>query len=73
MPLSSNVIVNILLEECKNVDDRCDGYREEIVELVVDIITQERQHSVQGTNIQQRVTERCKESGRFLAARQNKD
>lgn len=73
MPLNSKKIVEILLEECKNVDERCDGYGEEIVELVSDIIKEESQHRVQGTNIQQKITDKCKASGRLLATQLNKD
>ena len=70
MPITSKTIINILLEESRNIDNRCEGYREEIIDLVSEIITEERQHRVQGTNIQKRITDKCKASGRFLAEKQ---
>ena len=67
MPLNEQKIISILLEECKKVDERCDGYREEIIDVLTDIMTAERQHRVQGTNIQQKISDRCNTAGRFLA------
>jgi len=67
MPLNDRKIISIILEECKTVEERCAGYRDEIVEVITDIITAERQHRVQGTNIQQRISDKCNAAGRFLA------
>lgn len=67
MPLNDRKIINIILEECKTIEERCEGYREEIVDVITDIITAERQHRVQGTNIQQRISDKCNAAGRFLA------
>ena len=67
MPLNERKIIGIILDECQNVGERCDGYREELMEVVTDIITAERQHSVQGTNIQQKINDKCNATGRFLA------
>ena len=69
MPLNERKIINIILEECKTVEERCEGYREELIDVITDIITTERQHRVQGTNIQQRVNDKCNTAGRFLAER----
>ena len=46
-----------------------DGYREEIIDVVTDIISAERQHRIQGTNIQQQVSDKCNAAGRFLASK----
>ena len=35
--------------------------------LIADIITDERQHRVQGTNIQQRINDKCNAAGDYLA------
>jgi len=69
VPLNERKIINIILEECKTVEERCEGYREELIEVITDIITTERQHRVQGTNIQQRINDKCNTAGRFLAER----
>ena len=63
VPLNERKIISILLDECKTIEDRCKGYQEEIVE----VIRAERQHRIQGTNIQQKINDRCNAAGRFLA------
>jgi hypothetical protein len=67
MPLNERKIISIIVEECMTIEDRCKGYRKELIETVADIITAERQHRVQGTNIQQKVNDKCNAMGRFLA------
>jgi hypothetical protein len=67
MPLNERKIINIILDECKTVEERCVGYRDELVDVITDIITTERQHRVQGTNVQQRISDKCNAAGRFLA------
>jgi hypothetical protein len=67
MPLNERKIVGIVLDECKDIEERCEGYRDELVEVVSEIITAERQHRVKGTNIQQKIIDKCNSAGRFLA------
>lgn len=67
MPLNERKIITIILDECSEIEERCEGYRKELVDVVTDIITAERQHRVQGTNIQQKVNDKCNTAGRFLA------
>lgn len=71
MPLNDRKIINIILDECKSVEERCDGYKEEIREAIVEIITVERQHRVQGTNIQQKINGKCQAVGDFLSKNQD--
>lgn len=73
MPLNERKIIKILLDECKTVEDRCDGYREEVIELISEIITAERQHRVQGIYIQQKISDRCNAAGRFLAEKRGQN
>jgi hypothetical protein len=67
MPLNEKKIIQILLEESKKLDERCPGYREEIIEVISEVITYERQHRVNGTNIKQKVADKCSAAGQFLA------
>ena len=67
MPLNERKIISIILDECNNLEPRCRGYREELIEVLTEIITAERQHRVQGTNIQQKINDKCNAAGRFLA------
>ena len=67
MPLNDRKIITIILNECKTIEERCTGYKEELVEVITEIITAERQHRVQGTNIQQKINDKCFAAGDFLA------
>ena len=69
MPLNKKKIIDIILEECKGINERCDGYREELTDVLIYIISAEEQHRVQGSQIQKKVNDRCKTAGRFLAER----
>ena len=71
MPLNEKKIINIILEECQSVKNKCEGYREEIMDVVTDIISVERQHRIQGTNIQQKVNDKFNAAGRYLAEKRS--
>ncbi len=71
MPLNEMKVLSILLDECKTIEERCQGYNEEIVEVVTDIITAERQHKVERTRIQQKINDRLHAAGNFLAENRN--
>ncbi len=72
MPLNDRKIIEIILEECETIEERCAGYREELVNVIIDVITAERQHRVQGTNIQQKIDDKFNAAGRFLAKEQGR-
>lgn len=57
----------MIIEQCNTLDERCPEYRDVIVETITDIIEYERQHRVQGTNIQIKINEKCNAAGRYLA------
>ena len=67
MPLNELKIITIILDECESIEERCNGYREELVETITEILALERQHRVQPTNIQQKVSDKCNAAGNFLA------
>ena len=71
MPLNEMKVLSILLDECKTIEERCQGYKEEIIEVVTDIITAERQHKVERTRIQQKINDRLHAAGNFLAEKRN--
>ena len=66
MPLNERKIISIILEECVGIDERCNGYREEIRKAITDILMYERGHRVSRTNIQTRINERCNKAAQFL-------
>lgn len=67
MPLNDKKIISIILDQCSEIEERCEGYREEIIDVISDVIEYERQHRVQGTNIQQKINDKCSAAGRFLS------
>lgn len=73
MPLNDRKIISILLEESAKVEDRCKGYRKEIVDVIAEVIEYERQHRVQGTNIQKKINDKCNAAGRYLAEQRTED
>ena len=67
MPLSSKKVISIILEQCTGVEERCDGYREELIGLISDILEYERGHRVSATNIQKKINDKFNATARFLA------
>jgi hypothetical protein len=67
MPLNDRKIISIILEEAQSLPERCAGYREEVVAAIGDVLEYERQHRVAGTNIQQKINDKCNAVGRYLA------
>ena len=71
MPLNDRKIISIILEQCATIDERCEGYREEILDVISDILVYERGHRVSATNIQKKINDKCNAAGRFLAAQRS--
>jgi len=67
MPLNERRIIQIILEECQAVPDRCKDYQSELISTVSDVIQEERQHRVSGTNIQQKISDKINTLGQLLA------
>lgn len=67
MPISNQKVVKIILDECTLIEERCLGYKEELIDTLVEIIEAEEQHRVQGTHIQKKIDDKCSATGDFLA------
>ena len=67
MPLNDRKIISIILEQCDGIEERCDSYREEIIEVISDILQYERGHRVSATNIQKKINDKFSAAARFLA------
>ena len=70
MPISNQKVVKIIFDECAFIEERCSGYKEKLVDTLVEIIEAEEQHRVQGTHIQKKIDDRCNTAGDFLAKNQ---
>lgn len=71
MPINENKIAQIIIGECQSIEERCSGYKEELIRVITDILVAENQHRVQATNIQQQINLRCQKAGDFLAENRN--
>ncbi len=67
MPLNDRRIIQLILEECEAVPDRCKDYRSELISTISDVIQDERNHRVSGTNIQQKISDKINTLGQLLA------
>ena len=67
MPLNDEKIISIILEQGAEIEERCDGYRKEIIEVVTDILIYERGHRVSATNIQKKINDKFNAAAQFLA------
>ncbi|MHA1630444.1 MAG: hypothetical protein ACTSVS_09685 [Candidatus Heimdallarchaeota archaeon] len=66
MPLNQEKTLKIILNQCKNIEERCQSYRKEILNAVAEILILESQHRIRGTNIQQQINDKCNATGQFL-------
>ena len=73
MPLNDRKIISIILEQCTGIEERCEGYREEIIEVISEILEYERSHRVSATNIQKKINDKCNATARFLAEKRGQD
>jgi hypothetical protein len=71
MPLNDKKIISIILEQGRSIPERCEGYREEILEVITDIISYERSHRVEATNIQKKINDKCDAAARFLTEKRD--
>jgi hypothetical protein len=67
MPLNQKKIISILVDECEDVENRCDGYRKEIFNVIAEILFAESMHRIKAINIQQKINDKCNATGQFLA------
>lgn len=73
MPLNDRIIISIILEQCSGIEQRCEGYREEIIEVISEILEFERGHRVSATNIQKKINDKCNAAAHFLVAQRGQD
>ena len=72
MPANQSKVVDIILQEVRTINERCEGYHDMLTDTVVEILAAENQHRVRGTNIQQQISEKCNATGSFLAERRRR-
>ena len=70
MPLNTKKIISILLEQFDEIEERCDGYKDRLQELTLDILEYEHAHRISAMNIQKKIDEKCNAVARYLAEQQ---
>lgn len=63
---SPDLISRILIERCTQLDSQIEGYGEQLLETVVNILELEREHSRAPMNIQQKISDRLEFLGRKI-------
>lgn len=52
---SARLVVDAMKQQCAEIEPRFDGYQNELLTTVVEILSREREHRVSPMNIQQKV------------------
>lgn len=71
MPLNERKIISIILEQCSGIEERCDGYKDAILDVIVDVLEYERRHRISATNIQKKIDNKCNSAAHFLAKKRS--
>ena len=71
MAYKDEKIVRVLLDEASNVEERCEGYRDELTEALAEIVQKERAHLFQKSNIVVDIADIVGRVGTFVSMRDN--
>lgn len=69
--IKNKKIILIILEQCDEIEERCEGYRKEVRDTISDILAYERGHRVAATNIQKKINNKCNATARFLTTQRS--
>ena len=67
--MDSQRVLEIILEESGRVDERYDGYRKDLTEVVAEIVNIERQHKLMARNVRKDVADQINTLGGDLASK----
>ena len=73
MPFNVQKMKDLILKECESIEEKCEGYNDKLVKVIVEILSSEKQHSVKGIPIQKEVNSICKGTGNFLADNRDRE
>ena len=71
MAYNDKKILQVLLEELKEVPERCEGYREDVGHLLGDVLNFEREHAISKTNVVKRIADQVNTVGMDLHRSRN--
>lgn len=66
MAYNDKKIVSILLEQCNSIKQRFPGYKEEMTNLVAEVLNLERDHVISKTNITKKIGDQVNTVGKVL-------
>jgi hypothetical protein len=66
MAYNDKKIVEILLENCKSIENRCPGYRKEMQYLLAEVLKLEREHALARMNIAAKIADQVNALGMVL-------
>lgn len=66
MAYNDKKILQVLLEELKEVPERCEGYREDVGHLLGDVLNFEREHAISKTNVVKKIGDQVNTVGMGL-------
>ncbi len=66
MAYNDKKILQVLLGELRDVPERCEGYGEELGQLLGDILNFEREHTIAKTNVVNKISDQVNTIGMFL-------
>ena len=73
MSFNAQKMANLIQNECESIEEKCPGYRKEILNAIIEILIAEKDHKEQKTNIQKQVTQACDAVGKFLYENRDRD
>ena len=66
MAYNDRKIVEVLRDQFEDVPERCDGYKEKLARLLVDVVHLERDHAIARRNVVKDIGDRINRVGMFL-------
>ena len=69
MAVDPKLLLEAVKSQCAEIPERCEGYRDALLETVADVVAAEREHSVKATQIQKSVTAFCERLGDYISDR----
>lgn len=71
MTPNQHKIIEVMRDALKSVDEKCDGYREELTYVIAEILEYENAHKVAATDIQKKINGKLSTVAKFLAKERN--
>jgi len=66
MAYNDKKILQVLVGELARVPERCEGYREELGQLLGDVLNFEREHAIAKSNVVKKIVDQVNTVGMFL-------